>query len=41
MKLVLVEGRLLVLAPNIRQGKRFVNVLACCMGSAVYLAAVA
>ena len=32
------EGRLLILVPNIRQGKCFFSVMLCCMGSAVYLA---
>ena len=32
------EGRLLIFAPNIRQGKCFFGVLVCCMTSAVYLA---
>ena len=32
------EGSSLILAPNLRQGKRFFCVLVCCTGSAVYLA---
>jgi len=36
--LLYVEGRLLILAPNIRQWKCFFCVLMCCTGSAVYLA---
>ena len=32
------ESRSLILAPNIRQGKRFCSGVVCCMGSAVYLA---
>ena len=31
------EGRLLILAPNIRQLKQFFSVLVCCTGSIVYL----
>ena len=31
-------SRSLILAPNIRQEKRFFSVLVCCTGSAVYLA---
>ena len=31
------EGRSLILAPHITQGKRFFCVLLCCIGSAVYL----
>ena len=31
------EGRLLILAPNLRQGKDFFCVLVCCTGSTVYL----
>ena len=32
------ERRSLILAPNIKQGKRFCSVLVCCTGSVVYLA---
>ena len=36
--LAVFEGRLLILAPNIRQGKCFFSVLGCSTGSTVYLA---